>query len=150
MRTMYLPLYIDFEGKKVLILGLGEVGKRRARKVRDRGAKVKGIDVKDPGISGIEFEKRELEEDELPDLEDHFLVIASTDDEALNRTIAEKAEEAGVLVSCAGDYEKGDVVFPGVVETHGESISITTKGKDPSLTKRIKEAIKDEISEKKT
>lgn len=148
--AMYLPLYIDMKGRDVLVLGLGEVGRRRAKKIRDRGGEVKGIDVKDPEIEGIKFEKKKLKKSNLPDLTDYFLVIASTDDKDLNRAITDKAKDSGVLVSCAGDFKEGDVLFPGVLETEENTISITTKGKDPALTKKLKEVIKDEISREKT
>lgn len=147
---MYLPVYIDMEGKKALVVGLGEVGTRRAKKLADAGADVKGFDTVDKEIEGVETVKKKISIDSLPELSNFFLVVASTDDTDLNRRIVEEASQKGVVASCAGDFNKGDVVFPGFVYRDNEKISITTMGDNPFLTKKIKDVLNREISDKKT
>lgn len=143
---MYLPLYMNLSEKRVLVVGLGEVGLRRARKLREHGAKVTAIDRDSAEIEGVEVLRRELGSENIPDLEDFFLVVAATDDEELNSAIAEEARDEGVLVNLAGDFKGGDLVFPAVTEVRGDKVSFTTLGEDPSLAKTIRELIEDELS----
>lgn len=143
---MYLPLYLDVEGKKILVIGLGEVGKRRAKKLSDHGGEVKAVDQNPVTISGVETIQDEIEVDNIPSLEDFFLVVAATNDEELNSKIAEKAREENVLVNRAGDFEEGDVAFPAIVKNLQGEISITSLGENPSLIKKIKERMEDELS----
>lgn len=145
---MHLPLYIELKNKKVLVFGLGEVGQRRAKKLRDHGANVKGIDGEEVDLVGVEVEKKRIEKHNIPSLDKYFLVVASTSDKDLNKAIAEKAKSSNVLVSCAGFFEEGDLIFPGLVESEKDKISITTMGDDPSLTKEIKGVIDNEFPQK--
>lgn len=143
---MHLPIYIDMEDKKTAVFGLGNVGRRRAEKLRDSGADVKGFDSEEVELEGVEVEKRTISEKNLPKLKEFFLVVASTDDTELNRAITREAKQSGCIVSCAGDFREGDVVFPGFLDTVGDRISITTMGNNPRLTKKIREVLENEFS----
>jgi len=138
---MYLPLYIDFRKKKVLVVGLGRVGRKRAEKLLKFGASVTAIDRKKIKFKKVRLIQRELHPDDIPPLKKYFLVVASTDDGKLNAAIAEKAKREGCLVSRADRFKGGNVIFPAVVETRAGMMSFTTFGKNPKLTKLIKEAL---------
>ncbi len=143
---MYLPFYMDMEGRKAIVFGLGNVGRRRAERLRDSGADVLGVDKRNIEVEGIDMLQRELSPDSIPSLEDYFLAVSATSDKELNSQIARKAKEDGVLVNQAGDFEDGDLVFPAVVETVKRKISLTTLGNDPSITKKAKELLENEFS----
>ncbi|KXB01739.1 hypothetical protein AKJ41_00480 [candidate division MSBL1 archaeon SCGC-AAA259O05] len=143
---MYLPLYINMEGRKAIVFGLGNVGRRRAEKLRDSGADVVGIDRRNVDIDGIDTLQRKLTPDSIPPLDDYFLAVAATSDSELNSLIARKAEDEGVLVNQAGDSGEGDVIFPAVTRAGGGKISVTTLGDDPSLAREAKELLENEVS----
>lgn len=143
---MYLPLYIDLSGKKTVVFGLGKVGSRRAEKLRDSGAQVFGVDKRPVEIEGVDMLQREIFPDNIPSLDEYFLVVAATDNRDLNSAIVEKARAEGVLANRTGKFDQGDVVFPAVVETEDEKISVTTLGEDPSLAKKAMELLEIEIS----
>jgi precorrin-2 dehydrogenase/sirohydrochlorin ferrochelatase len=144
---MYLPLHIDMRGKKVLVVGFGKVGKKRAQKLLKAGASVSVIDKKETKpTKGIKLIRKKLTPDDLPSFKEFFLVVVSTNDEKLNAAIARKAKLEGCLVNRADAHPGGNVIFPAVVETGAGTISFTTFGKNPKLSKHIKEALERELS----
>lgn len=144
---MYLPILVDLRGKKVLVVGYGKVGKRRAEKLRKAGALVTVIDKRTKAErKNIKFVQASLSTRKIPSLRDYFLVVAATDDKELNEAIAKKAKREGALINRADDFKGGDVIFPAFVRTRDGVISFTTLGKDPGLSKKIQEALSSGLS----
>lgn len=145
---MRLPLHLDMEGKRVLVVGLGEVGKRRVEKLLVAGAEVTAIDRKKvKSAKGVKFIRKILGSKNLPSFKGYFLVVAATDDPVLNAAISKRAKADGCLVNRADSHGDGNVIFPAVVETNVGVFSFSTGGKNPRLSKRVKEAIESELSE---
>ena len=95
---MYLPLHIDLRGKKVLIIGLGKVGKRRAEKLLKAGASVTAIDRKNVWTKrGVKFIQKNLRPKDMPPFKGYFLVVAPTDDKKLNAAITRKTKRTSQL-----------------------------------------------------
>jgi siroheme synthase-like protein len=139
---MYLPLHIDLRGKKVLVIGFGEVGKRRVEKLLKAGASVTVIDRKKVRTKrSVKFIQKNLQPSGIPSFKKYFLVIASTDDKKLNAAIARRAKREGCLVNRADFFIDGNVIFPAVIETCAGVLSFATLGKNPRLSKRVKEAL---------
>ncbi|MEM3723185.1 MAG: bifunctional precorrin-2 dehydrogenase/sirohydrochlorin ferrochelatase [Candidatus Hadarchaeales archaeon] len=143
---MFLPLYVDLHGKRVLVIGLGKVGKRRARKLSDAGAEVTAIDQKKANVKGIKFIRKKLTPESLPLFRGYFLVVASTDNTELNEAIAKKAMREGCLVNRADLHDGGDVIFPATVKVGEGVLSFSTFGKNPKISKRVKEVLERELS----
>lgn len=139
---MYLPLHIDLRGKKILVIGFGKVGKRRAEKLLKAGASVTVIDRKKVRTKKrVKFIKKNLQQDSIPSLKKYFLVIASTDDKKLNAAIVRKAKREGCLVNRADLFRDGNVIFPAVVKMSAGVLSFATLGRSPRLSKQIKEEL---------
>jgi len=139
---MYLPLFINLRGKKVLVVGFGKVGRRRAEKLQKAGALVTIIDRHAAGRKrDVKFIQKTLSPKNIPSLKDYFLVVTATDDKELNAAIARKARREGVLINRTDNFRSGDVIFPAVIETEGKIISFTTLGKSPRLSKKFKEML---------
>jgi siroheme synthase-like protein len=143
---MYLPLHIDLHGKKVLVIGFGKVGKRRAEKLLKAGASVSVIDRKKMRTEkNMKFIQKNLRSDTIPPLKGYFLVVASTDDKKLNAAIARKAKREGCLVNRTDLFKDGNVIFPAIVETGAGILSFASLGRSPQLSKRIKKALEHEL-----
>ncbi len=143
---MYLPLHINLRGKKVLIIGLGKVGKRRAEKLLKAGASVTAIDRRKVRVKkGVRFIQKSLRRNDIPSLKKYFLVVASTDDKKLNAAIARNAKREGCLINRADLFKNGNILFPAVVKTGAGIISFATIGRNPRLSKQIKKALKHEL-----
>ena len=107
----YFPLFIDLTDKTVLIVGGGAVA---ARKAETCWATVPRLLVCAPHfvpelrrLSGVELLERAF----APELlEGVSLVLAATDDRALNRTVSQLCQERSIPVNVADD--QGAVYLP--------------------------------------
>lgn len=130
METLKFPLFIDLNGKRVLIVGGGKIASRRAKTLCMYGA---DIFVVAPEITDeicqlpVATEKREYLSD---DLRGSTFVLAATDDHTLNHRITQEARSLGMLVNNASDQNDCDFYFPAVALTDELSVGICGTGKD--------------------
>ncbi|MBY5951123.1 bifunctional precorrin-2 dehydrogenase/sirohydrochlorin ferrochelatase [Algoriphagus marincola] len=79
------------------------------------------------------------------------LVIAATDDKAVNRQIRNEAKERFLLVNVADTPELCDFYLGGIVTKGNLKIAISTNGKSPTTAKRLRqlleEVLPDEIDD---
>ncbi len=147
---MRLPLYIEFEGKNVLVLGGGGVGTSRAKKFLDAGANVRVLSL-DFCDELLELEKRGKVElikgnafdDKL--LEEHIswanLVTVAIPTTDMNEKIIEIAKKYRTLVNLANDAEKTEVVVPFEGEVDGIRFAVTTEGKSGVVARKVRDSI---------
>lgn len=75
------------------------------------------------------------------DLRGAFLVIAATDDPAVNQAVWHEAEQHGCLVNVADDPPHCNFIMPAIVRRGNVSISISTGGASPALARRLREKL---------
>ena len=78
------------------------------------------------------FGKQDLEE-----LNESVLVIAATDDPAVNDHIVQLCHERHIPVNHAGDQSQCDFQFPAIVRKDPVVIGVNANGKDHGLVKRV-------------
>jgi len=140
---MYLPLFINLAGKDVLVVGGGKIATRRALNLLKNGARVTVISKEfSEELKGKEIElvEKDLSTESIS-LSKYFLVVIATDDEGVNEKICRLAMDEGILVNRADNFKEGNVIFPIVSEIEGNLIAFTTLGKDPALSRKIREII---------
>ncbi|MDL1970829.1 MAG: bifunctional precorrin-2 dehydrogenase/sirohydrochlorin ferrochelatase [Candidatus Desulfofervidaceae bacterium] len=71
-------------------------------------------------------------------LQNTFLVIGATDDEALNARLSKEANEANILCNIVDQPEKCNFIVPSLVVKGDLIIAISTGGKSPALAKRLR------------
>ena len=108
----YFPLFVDLSGKKILIVGAGSIALRRAETLAPFGAEL--IVTAPEGRPEMEtlaavWNRRRFQEE---DLEGAVLVLAATDDEAVNSLVAELCRERGTPVNSCSDKTQCDFYFP--------------------------------------
>ncbi|WP_372479447.1 bifunctional precorrin-2 dehydrogenase/sirohydrochlorin ferrochelatase [Halomicrobium sp. HM KBTZ05] len=148
-----LPLMHDFTDETVLVFGGGPVGARKARRF-DREA---DVIVVSPDFADSEFGDAERVR-AAPDAAaaadwiertGPALVVAATDDEALNEAIADGARDQGALVNRTdvdGDREVGSVVVPATVRDGPVTVAVATGGTSPALSKHLRERFETEFA----
>ncbi len=153
--VLMIPLLFDLSGKKVLIFGGGRVGERKARlfsrygdvEVVSRGFTPYLEEMADRGE--IRLRRADLADDTI-DLHrlmrDAFIVIPATDNETINSRIIEVAERSGVLVNRTDDIP-GDVIVPSIIKRGDITVSISTGGISPAMSKLLRERLENEITE---
>jgi precorrin-2 dehydrogenase/sirohydrochlorin ferrochelatase len=71
-------------------------------------------------------------------MEEMFLVVVATDDPALNRSVAAFALERNILVNVVDDPEKCNFIVPSTLKRGDLLVSVTTSGRSPALSRRIR------------
>ncbi|WP_227373667.1 precorrin-2 dehydrogenase/sirohydrochlorin ferrochelatase family protein [Haladaptatus halobius] len=144
-----LPLFHDFTDETVLVFGGGSVGLRKARFfAREARTVVVGRQF-EASSDAVEASliRTHLEPEEIRgwfDRASPALVVAATDDGALNDAIEAEAQRRGVLVNRAdrsGEREAGSVVVPATVRDGEVVAAVATGGRSPALSKHLRERI---------
>ncbi len=84
---------------------------------------------------------------EKSDLENKQLVIAATADKELNEQIYRAAKEKNILINVADTPKLCDFYLGSIVTKGDLKIAISTNGKSPTLSKRIRELFEDILPE---
>lgn len=142
------PLFIKMDGRKVMVIGGGSVALRKIRILTDYGADIRIIsgEVRDElkmlaEAGRLEWQKENLTEKHLSELDEAFLVICASNDETVNVMAADYCQKRHILVDCAKPGENSDCVFPSVVRRGNVVVGISTSGGVPALTKHLREKI---------
>jgi precorrin-2 dehydrogenase/sirohydrochlorin ferrochelatase len=150
-KMAFLPLFIDFSGKRVLILGGGAVGERKARYFSAAEVVVISTDFT-PGLEAMEKEglvrllrKAILTEDMKNIIKGAFLVVAATGDPALNKEIVDTAQKAGILANSATDT--AEVIVPSLLKKESVMVAISTGGRSPAMSRYLRLKLEGSIGE---
>jgi len=139
------PLMLDGDALDAVVIGGGAVGTRKALALLDAGASVR---VVAPAVSDA-LQSTATANGRLTirrghyaatDLGSAMLVVAATDDAALNASIAADARAAGRLVNVASAPELGNCATPAVHRSGDIVVAVTTGGV-PRAAIRIRNAI---------
>lgn len=148
------PLFIKMDGRKVMVIGGGSVALRKIRILTDYGADIRIIsgEVRDElkmlaEAGRLEWQKENLTENHLSELDEAFLVICASNDETVNVMAADYCQRRHILVDCAKPGENSDCVFPSVVRRGNVVVGISTSGGVPALTRHLREKIEAVIPE---
>ena len=158
-----IPLYHDFTNATVLVVGGGTVGARKALRFCSEARVV----VLSPNFDERLLEAAEAAEEassgsvELvraapsPSTVSGWierlspaLVVAATDDEAVNEAAETAALATGALVNrtdVSGARDPGSVVVPATVDDDPVRVAISTGGQSPALAKVLRQRIESAI-----
>lgn len=148
-----IPLLHDFTDATVLVFGGGPVGARKARRfAREAEVLVVSPEFADRDFGSAEPIRAAPDRDEIDGWLERTapaLVVAATDDEAVNEAVATAARDRGVLVNRAdrsGEREPGSVVVPATVREDPVVVSIATGGTAPALSKYLRRELEETLS----
>lgn len=147
-----IPLYHDFTDETVLVFGGGAVGARKARRfAREADVVVVGPSFPGDEYGGADCVRGAPAPEDVPDWFDRTdpaLVVAATDDDAVNDAVAAEAEDRGVLVNRAdraGSRDVDSVVVPATVRDGDVVVAVSTSGRSPALAAELRSRVEDEI-----
>lgn len=112
----YFPIFINVENVKVLVIGLGCIAARRINVLKNFGAEITVItkEVK-TNVENIDIKIKEFEEDDIKEIYD--IVIAATDNNAVNKNIIKLAKEKNIkYYNSISDKNDNNFFFPAVIE----------------------------------
>lgn len=148
-----IPLFHDFTGSTVLVVGGGPVGARKARRFsREARTVVVSPEFVEDSFGDAELVRATPDRESIGGWLDRAaptLVVAATGDEELNGAVAEAARDRGILVNRAdragADRGEGSVVVPATVREDPVVVAIATSGAAPALSKHLRREIEGEI-----
>ncbi|MCT2530980.1 siroheme synthase CysG [SAR92 clade bacterium H921] len=147
----YLPLFHDLKGRRILVVGGGEIALRKVRLVQEASALITiiakdycpdllAMDAKDTadGCNGLELITDAYEHRHLLAYPDTVMVIAATNDRDLNRLVSEHAQAANMLSNVVDDPGFSTVIFPSIVDRSPIQVAISSGGDAPVLVRLLR------------
>lgn len=143
----FFPMFVDLSRRHVLVVGGGRIAARRVHTLTQFCPSITVVaPAIHPDIAALTAEGRvQLSERNwrAEDLDGADLVLACTDDKALNAAIAGACRARSIPVNDAGDRRDCDFLFPGIARRGAVVAGITAGGEDHALARRATEAIRE-------
>lgn len=138
----FLPLFFSLKSRPVLVVGGGEVALRKARMLAKAGASVSVVspevreDLKALVIAtnGTVY----LEPYQGTHLEDCMLVIAATDNKAVNKQAYEDAHQLNLPINVVDAPELCSFIFPAIIDRSPIIAAVSSGGSSPVLARLLR------------
>ncbi|MBT8146639.1 MAG: siroheme synthase CysG [Gammaproteobacteria bacterium] len=141
----FLPVFLDVKDRQCLLVGGGEVALRKARLLVRAGARLKVVaeSIGDGLNQLLETGRHEARTGQfsVEDLADVVLVVAATDDEAVNRQVSSHANSLSIPVNVVDQPALCTMIFPAIVDRSPVVVAISSSGSSPVLIRQIKELL---------
>jgi siroheme synthase-like protein len=143
------PLFLKLQGRPCLVIGAGAVAAEKIPSLLKAGARVRVIaPAAHPLVEQLAFTGKldlDLRLFQPNDLDGIFMVIAATDDPAINHEVYLAAVERNILCNSVDDPPNCDFFFGSVVTRGDLQIAISTAGESPALAQRLRKEIDDQL-----
>ena len=139
---MRYPLFLDLTNQPVVVVGAGKVATRKVRTLLTAGATVTVIaPVVTAALRRLKAVRWLRRPYQAGDLRGARLVVAATDDLAVNRKVCAEAQRRRQLVNCAAPPEAGNFIVPAMVRHGAFTIAISTGGASPAAAKALRQKL---------
>lgn len=143
------PLFLKLTSRPCVVIGGGHLAESKIDSLRAADA---AVTVIAPQVSDRISEQAaagELKLHQRPyqagDLAGTFLVVAATDDPAVNRAVFAEATASGVLCNAVDDPPFCDFYFPSIVRRGDLQIAISTAGNSPALAQQLRKELNEQL-----
>lgn len=135
----FLPLFHNLQGRLVLVVGGGDVALRKSRLLTEAGARLRVVAPQiEPELAELiarQGGQALLQGYAAEQLDGAQLVIAATDDDALNARVSHDAQARSLPVNAVDAPEHCTVIFPAIVDRSPLMIAISSGGHAPVLAR---------------
>ena len=138
----YLPIFIAVRDKLCIVVGGGEVAARKVALLLQAGASVRVVSLQlgetlaqQLAQGGLSHRAGKFEPN---DLDGASIVIAATDDEAVNREVAQAAAERRILVNVVDSPELCSFVMPAIIDRSPLVLAVSSGGAAPVLARLLR------------
>lgn len=148
-----IPIFLKIDPQRpALVIGGGEIARRKAEWLLDCGARVLVIaPLIDPELERLaaarpgDLELRQEPYGPGRDLAGFLLAIAATDDTAVNRAVAADAARVGIPVNVVDVPPLCSFFVPAMVQREALQLAIGTGGACPSLAGRLRRELESQF-----
>ena len=143
MEKKFLPISIDISNSKILIIGGGQSALKKIRILQRSGAQLEVVaeniidEVYETGI--VCFRKSY----EKSDLKDYLMLYSCTNNESLDRQIAQDGREAGVLVNIHDNPALCQFVSPAIYQDGNISVAVSSNAENVYEAIRLRNLIQE-------
>ena len=143
------PIFLKLTNRLCIVIGAGHLAASKIASLRTADARVTVIApeandvIRDLAANGeITLQQRPYQQG---DLAGAFLVVAATNDPAVNRAVFAEATATGVLCNAVDDPPFCDFYFPSVVRRGDLQVAISTAGNSPALAQQLRKELNDQL-----
>jgi precorrin-2 dehydrogenase / sirohydrochlorin ferrochelatase len=139
------PVNLLLAGKRVLVVGGGEVAATKVQGLLDARAVVHVVasEVREEVRAlPVTWEERPYRRGEVAG---YRLVTACTDDPAVNRAVFDDGEAAGIWVNAADDPANCSCILPARVRQGRLLVTVSTGGHSPAMASWLRARLTDEL-----
>lgn len=141
----YLPIFADLKQRPVLVVGGGDVAARKVSLLQRAGAEIRIVAQSlSPELEQQRQQGRVLWLEKTFDpqqLDDVFLAIAATDDNALNAAVFAEADKRRVLANVVDDQPRCSFIFPSIIDRSPLVVAVSSSGQAPVLARLLREKL---------
>lgn len=147
----YYPIFVEMQGRRVLLVGGGHVALEKIGKLVRAGAVVTVV-APDliPDVRAF-IDTGDATWQQRPyitgDIDGFEMIMVATDDGAVNATVAGEARAAGIWVNAADDVNNCDFILPSLVQRGSIAIAASTGGTSPALARWLRERLEEFVSD---
>jgi precorrin-2 dehydrogenase/sirohydrochlorin ferrochelatase len=141
----YFPICLDVTNRTSVVVGGGDVAERKVSLLLEVDARVLIISPElTPALrrwrdeGRLEHLARSYRDG---DLTAAFLVVAATNDEAVNHAVAAEARQRGVLVNVVDDPAYCDFILPAVLRLGDLTVTVSTGGRSPAIARLVRDEL---------
>ncbi|QGY45648.1 bifunctional precorrin-2 dehydrogenase/sirohydrochlorin ferrochelatase [Maribellus comscasis] len=147
MKKNFLPISINIEGQKILIVGGGESAFKKLKILQRFGAEVEvlAIDVSDEiKQSGIKYFETAYQKKYLTG---YLMLYSCTNNYELDKQILSDGEKMGVLVNIHDKPELCQFVSPAIYKNGKMTVAVASNGEDVYESIRLRNKISEFLTD---
>lgn len=141
----YFPLFCRMQGRRCLLVGAGDVAERKARLLLEAGAELL--------VGALDFSpafRQWAEQKAVTLLPGHFdaawltgcwLVVAATNDDAINQQVAEAAEKQQIFCNLVDAPQQASAIMPSIIDRSPLMVAVSSGGRAPVLARLLREKL---------
>src|SRR5262245_3881993 len=141
----YLPVFIQLRGALAVVVGGGSVAARKVELLLRAGARLKIIAPQIDESLHVLAEHVEVEHVSAIFVPEHLagatLVVAATDDRAVNAAVSKAARANRIPVNVVDDPELSTFIFPAIVDRSPVIVAVGSSAQSPVLARRVRAQI---------
>ena len=150
----YFPLFVDLEGRQVLVVGGGKIAMRRVRTLLEFGCEITVVspEVCEELREKVLWKKKRYDETDLESLGNvgeasRFVFVLAAAAPEVNEKIVCDCRKKKIPVNNASNRDQCDFYFPGIYMKDEMVVGITASGLDHHKAKKVRIAIQKAMEE---
>ena len=141
----HLPIFCQLRGRACLLVGGGDVAERKARLLLDAGAQltVNALSFIPQFTAWAAEGMLTLVEGEFSEtlLDECWLAIAATDNDAVNQRVSDAAETRRIFCNVVDAPKEASFIMPSIIDRSPLMVAISSGGTSPVLARLLREKL---------